>query len=112
MVSVSYINAGVDSLAEGYKIGKLVTDTGGVEININQEVGKLAFLNLLTATEGLGVFPLSSPATSTSPFQVDVDGAAVDGWSYDPNTNAIVFTPGSVPSPGSVVTVTYSFGCP
>ncbi len=112
MASVSYINAGVDSLTEGYLIRKLATDTGGVEININQEVGKLAFLNLLTATEGLGVFRLSSPAIGSSPFQVEVDGVPVDGWSYDPMANAIDFAPGSIPPPGSTVSITYAFGCP
>jgi len=112
LVTVNYLNEGVDSLGDvPQSIGKLVAATNGIEIDTNQASGTGAFLNLFASTEGIGVFRLSTPAIYTGPFQVEVNGVAVDGWTYDRVPNEIVFTPGQLPVPGATVTVTYPFEC-
>ncbi len=112
LVTVNYLNEGVDNLGNvPQNIGKLVQASNGVEIDTNQASGTAAFLNLFASTEGIGVFRLSTPALYTGPFEVEVNGVAVGGWTYDRPAHEIIFTPGQLPVPGAVVTVTYLFQC-
>jgi hypothetical protein len=113
LVTVNYLNQGVDSLGNvPQNIGALVQTTNGVEIDTNQQSGAAAFLNIFASTEGIGVFHLTSPAMYDGPFQVEVNGVSVNGWTYDLAENTIVFTPGQLPVPGATVTVSYPFECP
>ena len=69
-----------------------------------QEIGNQAF--------GLPVqFFLSRPAERNS-IRVSVDGSMRgSGWSYDAESNSVVFEDGSVPQPGQRVRVEYNAQC-
>ncbi|HUJ25538.1 MAG TPA: choice-of-anchor D domain-containing protein, partial [Myxococcales bacterium] len=56
-------------------------------------------------------FPLSARPRDASAIAVTVDGAAATGWTYDANSNRIVFPPASVPVPGSHITARYTPAC-
>ena len=69
-----------------------------------QEIGNQAF--------GLPVqFFLSRPAEAAS-VQVQVDGQAVNsGWSYDAQSNSVIFDDASVPQPNQRVRISYNAQC-
>ena len=56
MVSVSYINSDAGTLNVGQKIGQLVQDTGGIEIDTTAAaaVWQSSLLDLFPFTEGIG----------------------------------------------------------
>ncbi|MBI4815695.1 MAG: choice-of-anchor D domain-containing protein [Deltaproteobacteria bacterium] len=56
-------------------------------------------------------FPLSSRAQEAT-IVVTVDGVPViSGWAYSSPANAVIFSAGSEPPPGSTVRISYSRGC-
>jgi hypothetical protein len=115
LASVSYIfsTCGGPCANEGVNIGRLVENTGGVELNTDSLTGwPDSLLDVLSGTTGLGVFALSEANPDPSMIQVAVGGVPTSDWSYDSVRNAVAFTPGKLPPPGSTVTITYPFGCP
>jgi hypothetical protein len=124
MVSVSYINSGGGTLEAGQSIGQLVQATGGIEIDTTDDpaVWQSSLLDLFAFTEGTGVFQLSATPAAASQIQVDVNGVpefawtfnpfTPGAWTYDPNTNSVIFLAGQLPPPGATVTLTYEVGCP
>jgi hypothetical protein len=114
MVSVSYINSDAGTLNVGQRIGQLVEDTGGIEIDTTAPaaVWQTSLLDLFAFTEGIGQFKLSATPGLTNQIQVEENGAPVTDWIYNPYANEIVFTPGQLPVQGTTVSVTYAVGCP
>ncbi len=116
MVSVSYIDDGLSALNMAYNMTTLVQATGGVIFDTATQWVP-GFFDLLWANERLGGFVLSTtpdPATllveeNGVPFASRSSGQTI--WSYDPASNAVVFTSGNVPVPGTVITISYSLSC-
>jgi len=116
MVSVSYIDDGLSALNMAYHMTTLVQATGGVILDTATEWVP-GFFDLLWAGERLGGFALSTTPDPTTllveengvPFASESSGETV--WSYDAASNAVVFSSGNVPVPGTVITVSYSLGC-
>ncbi|MBU1429221.1 hypothetical protein KKF91_01545 [Myxococcota bacterium] len=68
-----------------------------------RDIGERAF--------GLPVqFFLSRPAERAS-VQVSVDGQPAEGWSYDQESNSVIFEEGAVPQPGQTIVVRYEAQC-
>lgn len=59
----------------------------------------------------LSSFLLSSHPRDPASIQVAVGGVAATNWTYDATTNRVVFTPGSLPAPGSHITANYQSAC-
>ncbi len=115
MASVSYINSGAGTFNTSQRIGQLVADTGGVEIDTTQPaaVWQASLLDLFPSdlTEGAR-FHLSAALGSLTQFQVEVDGTPTGDWTLDRSTNDIVFSVGNPLAEGATVTVTYDVECP
>jgi len=98
------------------KIIKVIDDTGGLrtrlcDLDFDQVMQWLSF----TAAGLQTVFPLSgTPATGAAGIRVKVDGNTVpydplgqNGWTYNWQTNAVVFHGQAIPGPGVTVVITY-----
>ncbi|HUB07050.1 MAG TPA: choice-of-anchor D domain-containing protein [Myxococcales bacterium] len=122
LVSYSYVNQGLSSLPGGAnaRVSQLVQMTGGVESDTTTSTWITDLIGLWTAATGLdqAIFPLNGQPVPTS-VVVTVNGVQVPAtsasgaaqWSYNAVSNAVDFSPGSVPSPGQTVTVTYTPAC-
>jgi len=111
MASVSYVDQAPPEVS-GRQIDQLVEATGGVEVDTETAGANVATSLAEHFTEGVGAFHLSSTPAAPSRLDVEVNGVEAPLWSYDPALNDVVFPAGSLPAPGSMVTVTYGVGCP
>lgn len=91
-----------------------VTATGGVFLTICDDDWTSNMQQLASATmDGADFFPLTgSPLVSTITVSVD-DIPTGDGWTYDADLNAIVFSDDAYPAEGTIIEVYYlkSDGC-
>lgn len=89
---------------------EFVNLTGGLHLSICDDwANTLGTIGQVTF--GLRIqFPLSSAADTNDPIEVYVDGVQqTNGWSYDANAEAVVFT--TAPMAGSEIRITYTPDC-
>jgi hypothetical protein len=99
--------------ASGYRYMQVAMQTGGVVGSICSQTWNTTLNNIGLNSFGLRrQFPLSSaPVPATIAVSVNGSPAAAGSWSYDGNSNSVVFTAGSAPPAGATITVTYSVAC-
>ena len=98
------------SYGRGYH--EVVDDMGGSFLSICDSDWGLKMETLAKDSIVKSSFKLSDIAVPSS-IEVLVDGSVTTAWVYDVASNTVVFDPGSVPSIGSTIDITYSIlgGC-
>ena len=57
-------------------------------------------------------FALEEPDPIEASITVTVNGQTATGWTYDPNTNSVVFDENSIPEPSQTIIIEYGiWGC-
>jgi len=94
----------------GYGYVDVANATGGVLASICDSDWSTALTNLAWITVNLqDTFVLSYTAIQST-IEVYVNGVlTTTGWSYDPNTNSVIFAPGFVPSDGDGIQIQYDY---
>ena len=58
------------------------------------------------------MFSLDEPDPIETSIVVSVNGQIVSEWTYDPNTNSVVFDENSIPEPNQTIIIEYGiWGC-
>lgn len=100
------------SAAEGLRYIEVANQTGGQIASICDANFATALTNIGKNAFGLKVqFFLSRPAIEST-IKVTVQGVQTStGWSYDTDSNSIIFQQGSVPQPNDKISVEYTAMC-
>jgi hypothetical protein len=99
---------GCGSAQPGHGYAEATVATGGVSLPLCEEDWEALALELAREAAGQArdPHPLESrPLLDT--LEVRVEDERVDGWSYDPATNAITFAESELPPSGSLISVRY-----
>ena len=87
--------------------------TGGIHLDLcNLDMSEIVQALAIVAA-GLDTdFPLGNVPTDPSSITVEVDGIPLqpnpnDGWTYDVNTNTVVFHGNGIPQAGSDIDISY-----
>jgi hypothetical protein len=99
----------------GDRYTSVATGTGGQTLSVcSGSYGSVLSALLTRAATRQRDFTLSALPDLTLGLTVTVNGITMGGehWTYDPTQNAVVFVPGSAPTPGSWVRVQYQARCP